>query len=128
MRLGEVYSYASCGAIYYYEGFKGVTANGCVFLAMQLLFFLLYLLLDKCRELHKDNPRWSTLSSSSAPNHKSCNPFARSCPDFRPSKQCVLPAQPTDIPIDPFEIDDDPIRTLLPVYRRVALSSVTPLS
>ena len=25
VRLGEVYSYTSCGAIYYYEGFKGIT-------------------------------------------------------------------------------------------------------
>ena len=54
-----------------------------MFLTMQLLFLLLYLLLDNYREIHKDNPGWSTLSSSSAPNRKSGNPFARSCPDFR---------------------------------------------
>lgn len=123
VRLGEVYSYTSCKTIYYYGGVKGVAAERCVFLAMQLLFLLLYFLLDKCRELHKDNLRWSTLSSSSALNRKFCKPFVLQLPRL-PS----LKTQPTDTSIDPFEIVNDPIRTPLPVCRRVASSPVTPLS
>ena len=83
VRLGAVYSYTSCGVIYYYEGVKVITVQGCEFLAMQLLFLLLYFLLDNFRELQEEDSRWSTLSSSSPPNLKSCNLFARRYPDFR---------------------------------------------